>query len=176
MLEEEVILVNEFDEVQGYIPKLEAHQKGLLHRAFSVFVFNDNGELLLQKRADDKYHSPGLWSNTCCSHPRKDEITHHAALRRLQEEMGIQTSLQFLYSFIYNEPLGNGLFEHEFDHVFVGRSSIEPIVNSEEVSSWKYISIPRLVEDVKQHPEQYTIWFRISLPVILKKLNTLNNI
>lgn len=169
---EQVILVNEFDEAIGQMGKFEAHEKGLLHRAFSVFVFNGKGELLLQQRAKHKYHSAGLWSNTCCSHPRLNESCADAANRRLQEEMGIQSSLHFLYAFMYNEPMENGLIEHEFDHVFIGISDDTPMINHEEVASWKYISVEELIKDINQNPDSYTIWFRISMPFILKQIQS----
>lgn len=168
-----VILVNEQDEVMGSMPKLEAHQKGLLHRAISVFIFNSKQELLLQQRALDKYHSAGLWSNTCCSHPMIEEDSLSAAHRRLEEEMGMNATLTLIHSFRYHEPLDNGLTEHEFDHVFVGITDEEPHLNRAEVADWKYISIDELHHDMNDFPERYTIWFRIILPTILEKITHL---
>jgi isopentenyl-diphosphate delta-isomerase len=165
-----VILVNENDEEIGTIPKLEAHEKGLLHRAFSVFIFNTQGELLLQQRASDKYHSAGLWSNTCCSHPKALEPTFLAANRRLKEEMGIETELDFLHSFIYNEQLENGLIEHEFDHIFYGISDELPQINKEEVADYKYVNTTDLLKDIKSNREKYSIWFRISIEKVLDKM------
>ncbi len=161
MKEEKVILVNEKDEPIGLMEKMEAHQKALLHRAFSVFVFNDKNEVLLQKRAANKYHSPGLWTNTCCSHPREGETVLEAGKRRLQEEMGFQTSLKETTSFIYKAPFDNGLTEHEYDHVLVGHYKGEPQINLAEVADWKWITLTDLQLDIKEHPESYTAWFKI---------------
>jgi len=169
MINEFVILVNEQDEETGLMQKLEAHQKGLLHRAFSIFLFNTHGELLLQQRAMDKYHSAGLWSNTCCSHPIKGEEILQAAHRRLQEEMGMQADLIPLYTFIYHAPLENGLTEYEFDHVFIGISNQAPVINSEEVLDWKYMSPERLLTDMESNPAEYTVWFKMSVRTVLEK-------
>jgi isopentenyl-diphosphate delta-isomerase len=163
MNEEQVILVDEFDKPIGSMGKLEVHQKGLLHRAFSVFIFNDKGELLLQRRALSKYHSAGLWTNTCCSHPNPNEETLAAANRRLKEEMGMDTILIHKTSFIYKTPFDNGLTEHEFDHVFIGQSNENPIINPEEVDSFKWLSLEKLKEEIKKDPENFTTWFRIAL-------------
>jgi isopentenyl-diphosphate delta-isomerase len=171
-MEDHVILVNENDEQIGTMPKLEVHEKGILHRAFSVFLFNKKNELLIQQRALTKYHSAGLWSNTCCSHPRENENTQAAALRRLQEEMGIKSPINFLHSFIYHEEMENGLIEHEYDHIFIGRFNEMPIINESEVSHWKYISIPDLLDEMNMNPENFTIWFRICLPTVLEKLSS----
>lgn len=159
--EEQVLLVNENDEVLGTMGKMEAHEKALLHRAFSVFVLNDKGEVMLQQRAAHKYHSPGLWTNTCCSHQRKDESNIEAGKRRLQEEMGFSTDLKELFSFIYKAPFDNGLTEHEFDHVMVGHYEDDPDPNPEEVSHWKWMSPEHIREDMDQNPKTYTAWFRI---------------
>ena len=140
-MEEQVILVNEKDEPIGLMGKMEAHEKGLLHRAFSVFVFNSKQEVLLQQRAACKYHSPNLWTNTCCSHPRAGETNQQAGERRLQEEMGLQVPLREVFSFIYKAPFDNGLTEHEYDHVLVGYSDAQPQINPEEVASWKWLSL-----------------------------------
>ena len=160
-MEEQVILVNEKDEPIGLMGKMEAHEKGLLHRAFSVFIFNSKQEVLLQQRAACKYHSPNLWTNTCCSHPRAGETNQQAGERRLQEEMGLQVPLQEVFSFIYKAPFDNGLTEHEYDHVLVGYSDAQPQINPEEVVSWKWLSLEAIKEDILQAPERYTAWFKI---------------
>lgn len=160
-MEEQVILVNEKDEPIGLMGKMEAHEKGLLHRAFSVFVFNSKQEVLLQQRAACKYHSPNLWTNTCCSHPRAGETNQQAGERRLQEEMGLQVPLQEVFSFIYKAPFDNGLTEHEYDHVLIGYSDVQPQINPEEVASWKWLSLEAIKEDILQAPERYTAWFKI---------------
>lgn len=141
--------------------KMEAHYKGVLHRAFSVILLNSKGELLLQKRAAGKYHSAGLWTNTCCSHPRPGEDNIDAAKRRLQEEMGIDCDLTEAFSFTYKADLGEGLFEHEFDHVFTGSFSGKPDINPEEVADWLYMAPEMIALDLKEHPEEYTYWFKI---------------
>ena len=161
MKEEQVILVNEKDEQIGLMPKMEAHEKALLHRAFSVFVFNDKNQLMIQQRAKGKYHSPGLWTNTCCSHQREGESNIEAGKRRLQEEMGFTTELKDTISFIYKAPFDNGLTEHEFDHILVGRYNDEPDFNREEVSDYKWVSLQELKLDMKQNPQVYTEWFKI---------------
>lgn len=158
---EQVILVDEQDRETGQMEKLEAHQKALLHRAISVFVFNSKGEMLLQQRALHKYHSAGLWSNTCCSHPRPGEANEAAATRRLREEMGLQGSLKHRFAFIYQVELEKGLSEHEYDHVFVGYSDTEPRINPEEVMAYRWIGLEELREELNQHPEQFTFWFRL---------------
>lgn len=163
MMDDQVILVNEKDEPMGIMDKLEAHQKGLLHRAFSIFIFNDTGELLLQRRAKEKYHSPGLWTNTCCSHPRPEESTLYAAKRRLKEEMGIETSLEKKFDFIYRVQLDNNLIEYEFDHVFTGQYNGMPIVNLNEVSEYKWVSIHELKSGIGKHPEKYSEWLKIAI-------------
>jgi isopentenyl-diphosphate Delta-isomerase len=161
MNEEKVILVNEQDEQIGLMPKMEAHEKALLHRAFSVFVFNDNDELMLQQRALDKYHSPGLWANTCCSHQRNGETNIAAGKRRLKEEMGFVTDLQESISFIYKAPFDNGLTEHEYDHILLGTYNDAPKINLEEVASWKWMKLEDVKEHMALHPEIYTEWFKI---------------
>lgn len=161
MEEEKVILVNEKDEPIGLMPKMEAHEKGLLHRAFSVFVFNNKNELMLQQRALSKYHSPGLWTNTCCSHQREGESNIVAGKRRLQEEMGFTTDLKDTMAFIYKAPFDNGLTEHEFDHILVGNFNDVPDLNPEEVSAWKWMKLEEVQKDMKNHPERYTEWFKI---------------
>ncbi len=161
MIEEQVILVNKDDEQLGTMPKLEAHKKGVLHRAFSVFITNDKGELLLQQRAASKYHSPLLWANTCCSHQREGESNITAGKRRLQEEMGFVTELKDIFSFIYRAPFDNGLTEHELDHVLVGTYNENPIINPEEVESFKWMTLEAVKVDMVVHPEIYTEWFKI---------------
>lgn len=169
-MNDHVVLVNENDVEIGLMPKLEAHEKGLLHRAFSIFLFNTKGEMLLQQRAFGKYHSEGLWSNTCCSHPFPEEDTSDAAARRLKEEMGIDATLHFLYSFQYEAGLDNGLTEHELDHVFWGITDVEPVINPEEVLDYKYISEAQLREDMAKNPSNYTEWFKICLDDVLEKI------
>lgn len=165
-----LILVNEKDEQIGTYPKHEAHKEALLHRAFSVFIFNSEGELLMQQRAINKYHSGGLWTNTCCSHPLPDEETISAAKRRLQEEMGLTADLKYIFKFQYKAPLDNELFEHEIDHVFIGLSNMTPVINTDEVNSFKYMTLKQIQTDIDQHPENYTIWFRIIFAESLDKL------
>jgi isopentenyl-diphosphate delta-isomerase len=160
-VKEEVVLVDANDIAVGSCEKLEAHRKGLLHRAFSVFIFNDKGELLLQKRAASKYHSAGLWTNTCCGHPRPGEDIVGAAKRRLREEMGIAAELNEVFYFTYNEALGNSLVEHEYDHVFFGTVNAVPQPDPLEASDWKFVSCIQLKEDIITKPEQFTIWFRL---------------
>lgn len=161
MEEEKVILVNENDEQIGLMPKMEAHEKALLHRAFSVFVFNKENELMVQQRALEKYHSPGLWTNTCCSHQREGESNIEAGKRRLQEEMGFTTDLKDTISFIYKAPFDNGLTEHEFDHILVGNFNGEPNLNPEEAHDYKWMSLETLKEDMIENPTMYTEWFKI---------------
>ncbi|THD65649.1 isopentenyl-diphosphate Delta-isomerase [Robertkochia marina] len=162
MKEEKVILVNEQDEPIGTMEKIEAHEKALLHRAFSVFVFNDKGETMIQQRALHKYHSPGLWTNTCCSHQRVGESNIEAGKRRLMEEMGFTVNdLEEVFSFIYKAPFDNGLTEHELDHVMVGKYNGEPDINPDEVASWKWVTLESIKEGMQKNPEQYTAWFKI---------------
>jgi isopentenyl-diphosphate delta-isomerase len=161
MKEEEVILVNELDEPIGLMPKLEAHQKAVLHRAFSVFVLNDQNEIMLQQRAHHKYHSPLLWTNTCCSHQRNGETNIEAGSRRLFEEMGFQTDLKELFHFIYKAPFDNGLTEHELDHVMIGYYNGSPNINSEEVEDWKWMKIEDVKTDMVVNAAIYTVWFKI---------------
>ena len=156
----DVVLVDENDQVLGTMEKLKAHQEGKLHRAFSVIIFNDKGEMLIHKRASDKYHCGGMWTNACCSHPRIDEDTKDAALRRMQEEMGFTTSIDYIGKFIYRTEFENGLTEHELDHVFVGKFNGKPIPNPEEVEDYRYIAIDELKKEIKSLPEQYTVWFK----------------
>lgn len=172
---EQVILVNPQDEPIGVMEKMEAHQKGLLHRAFSVFVFNKKGEMLLQQRAKEKYHSGGLWTNTCCSHPAPGESTDAAALRRLQEEMGFQTPLKEGFSFMYKTTFDNGLTEHEIDHVFIGEyeDAIEP--NTAEVEHYEYRTMDSIRDAIQHTPQFFTSWFKIAFPVLETYLVTRAN-
>ena len=156
-----MILVNEDDEPIGLMPKMEAHEKAVLHRAFSVFVMNDKGEIMLQQRAGHKYHSPLLWTNTCCSHQRDGETNIEAGKRRLMEEMGFETELKEVFSFIYKAPFDNGLTEHELDHVMVGKFNDPPNINPEEVANWKWMLPLDVKEGMTKHPDQYTEWFKI---------------
>ncbi|PHR68880.1 MAG: isopentenyl-diphosphate delta-isomerase [Lutibacter sp.] len=161
MTEEHVILVDKNDKQIGLMPKMEAHEKALLHRAFSVFVFNDDGELMLQQRAAEKYHSPLLWTNTCCSHQRDGETSLEAGKRRLQEEMGFECDLKEVFSFIYQAPFDNGLTEHELDHVMVGHFNDNPKVNKEEVQDFKWMTLQEVKVDMEFNPDNYTAWFQI---------------
>jgi len=161
MKEELVILVNENDEQIGLMPKMEAHEKAMLHRAFSVFVFNDKNQLMLQQRAANKYHSPMLWTNTCCSHQRDGESNLAAGIRRLKEEMGFVCELEEKTSFIYKAPFDNGLTEHELDHIMVGYYNKDPKINREEVESFKYMTVDEIKQDMALQPEIYTEWFKI---------------
>ncbi len=168
-MQERVILVDPMDREIGTEEKLKAHREGKLHRAFSVFVFNTSGELLLQKRSETKYHSGGLWTNTCCSHPRPGESHDCAARRRLYEEMGFDCELTGLFSFIYHARLENNLFEHELDHVFVGHYDGQPVPNSDEVDDWKWMDIDGLKRDIGESPEHYTCWFKLILNRVVKQ-------
>ncbi|MFL2610927.1 MAG: isopentenyl-diphosphate Delta-isomerase [Flavobacteriaceae bacterium] len=161
MNEEKVILVDKEDFQLGLMPKMEAHRKGVLHRAFSVFIFNTSNSLLLQKRSKLKYHSPGLWTNTCCSHQRDGENTIEAAKRRLNEEMGFNVDIKEIFSFIYKANLKNDLIEHEFDHVLVGHTDLNPNINITEVEDWKWVDLSFLEQDLDRNPNIYTEWFKI---------------
>ncbi len=158
---EYVILVDEQDRERGTMEKMEAHVKGELHRAISVLVFNSKGEMLIQKRADCKYHSAGLWTNACCSHPRPGEKIEDAAQRRLEEEMGISLFPEKAYSFIYRAELDSGLIEYELDHVLTVLYDGEPVLNTEEAQDWRYISIPELKSLIGTNPDDFTIWFKL---------------
>jgi isopentenyl-diphosphate delta-isomerase len=158
---EEVILVSPQDEEIGYMEKMEAHQLGLLHRAFSVFLFNSKGEMLLQKRAISKYHSGGLWTNACCSHPRKGETIEQAASRRTREELGCEPELQKIHSFIYKAALDNNLTEYEFDHVLFGNYEGEINLNVDEVSEIVYLPIQQIRQEMNEQPDKFTVWFKI---------------
>jgi len=172
MNEEQVILVNENDEQIGLMPKMEAHEKAVLHRAFSVFIFNSNNELMLQQRAAHKYHSPLLWTNTCCSHQRDGESNIEAGTRRLQEEMGFTTALKETTSFIYKAPFDNGLTEHELDHIMVGYYEQAPVINPDEVEDWKWMPLEDVRTDISAQPELYTAWFKIIFEKFYEHINT----
>lgn len=165
-INEYITLVDENDVQWGKIEKIQAHQKGLLHRAFSIFIFNSEGELLMQQRSFDKYHSGGLWTNTCCSHPHFEESLNFAADRRLMEEMGLACELTYGFNFIYRAELDNGLIEHELDHVFFGKSDELPTLNEKEVNDWKYVNLQTLAQDIKANPDQYTAWLKICFPMV----------
>ncbi|MBF8151094.1 isopentenyl-diphosphate Delta-isomerase [Winogradskyella sp. F6397] len=174
MREEQVILVDENDNKIGLMPKMEAHEKALLHRAFSVFVFNDKNELMLQQRALHKYHTPGLWTNTCCSHQRDGESNLEAGKRRLQEEMGFVTDLEEKTSFVYKAPFDNGLTEHEYDHIMVGYYNAAPNINPDEVASWKWMSLEAVKTDIAENPQIYTAWFKIIFEKFYEFINVNN--
>lgn len=161
MGEEKVILVDVNDNPIGLMNKLEAHEKALLHRAFSVFVLNDKNQLMLQQRAHHKYHSPLLWTNTCCSHQRENETNLEAGTRRLREEMGFETDLKEMFHFIYKAPFDNGLTEHELDHVMIGYYNDVPKINLDEVENWKWMAIDEVQKDILENPNDYTVWFKI---------------
>jgi len=165
---EQIILVDECDRPQGLMEKMEAHEKGILHRAFSVFIFSSSGDLLLQKRALSKYHSGGLWTNTCCSHPRANESNLEAANRRLYEEMGMTCALTYGFNFTYKAIFDDGLIEHEFDHVFFGVTDESPNINTEEVEDYAYVSLEKLRKDILMKPENFTPWLRICLDKVAK--------
>lgn len=162
-MEEQVVVVSENDEILGLMEKMEAHENGILHRAFSVFLFNDKGEMLLQKRASGKYHSPNQWTNAVCSHPKIDETYLEGAQRRLNEELGITANLTEKFSFIYKADVGQNLWEHELDHVFTGNYEGNFALNEEEVSEIRYISMQQLDAEMNENPEKFTEWFKIIL-------------
>jgi isopentenyl-diphosphate delta-isomerase len=167
---EYVVLVDEHDNELGLMEKLQAHREGKLHRAISVFIFNSQKELLLQKRADEKYHSGGLWTNTCCSHPFPNEEPAKAAVRRLQEEMGLHANLQHVFNFFYQANVENGLTEHEFDHIYFGFSDEIPAANPSEVSAWKYANMQEIEQEMQQNPQEFTIWFKLIFQKIKDQL------
>lgn len=167
----EIILVDENDKAIGYGEKMQVHKEGKLHRCFSILIFNDKKEMLLQKRAEDKYHCGGLWTNACCSHPYKGEDIEKSALKRLNEEMGFTCDLKEIFSFTYKVEFDNGLTEHEFDHVFIGTYNSDPIINTEEVSEFKWINLDDLAMDIKNNHLKYSEWFKIMLDKLLLKIN-----
>ena len=158
---EHVILVDTKDNAIGTMEKMEAHKKGVLHRAFSILLFDQSGRALLQKRSQNKYHSSGLWTNTCCSHPLPGESLEEATRRRLNEEMGIEMQPTFSYTFIYKAHLDQDLIEHELDHVFVGTFNGSPTINKKEVEDWKYVDLHWLKQDIQENPAFYTVWFKL---------------
>jgi len=166
-LKQEVILVNERDEATGSMEKMEAHRRALLHRAFSIFIFNSKGEMLLQQRADNKYHSAGLWTNACCSHPAPGERVEDAASRRLKEELGFTAPLQKAFTFIYKAGFSNGLTEHEYDHVFVGTYDGSIYPDKHEVKDFIFKPLPEVSEAMATQPEKFTPWFLIAFPQLL---------
>jgi len=168
MSEEKVVLVDKDDNQIGLMPKMEAHQKGLLHRAFSVFLLNSDNQILLQKRSSKKYHSGGLWTNTCCSHPRDGENIINAGKRRLSEEMGINTDLIEAFKFTYKAKLENGLTEHEYDHVLIGKYNGNPILNEDEAEDYKWVSLEEVKKDIKKNEKDYTVWFIIAFDYFYK--------
>lgn len=173
-MKEEVILVNENDEVTGVAEKLATHSRGALHRAFSIFIFNSLGQLLLQKRTASKYHSKGLWSNTCCGHPRPGESTETASRRRLHEEMGFDCELRKVFEFTYYAELDDGLFEHEYDHVLVGQFDGDPNPSRDEVDAWRWVDLAALKLDMKESPEDFTCWFKLALDPLCRYVTSTN--
>jgi isopentenyl-diphosphate Delta-isomerase len=171
MKETEVILVNEEDQPVGTMEKMEVHQQGLLHRAFSVFIFDRQGNMLLQKRAAGKYHGAGLWTNACCSHPYPGESTESAAERRLFEELGFNTPLKKAFEFVYKAKVENDLTEHEYDHVFIGTYEGEINPDEEEVSDFRYVSISQIKKELEEQPGTFTSWFKIAFPRVLSSFN-----
>ena len=171
-MEEQVVLVDEKDNKVGLMPKMEAHEKAILHRAFSVFIFNKKGELMLQQRAASKYHSPLLWTNTCCSHQRDGETNLQAGKRRLTEEMGFTTDLKEVFSFIYKAPFDNGLTEHELDHVMIGYFDENPNLNKEEAEAFKWMTLENVKKDIDNNPSTYTEWFKIIFDKSYHKLKS----
>ncbi len=168
MSEEKVVLVDKDDNQIGLMPKMEAHQKGILHRAFSIFLLNSENQILLQKRSSNKYHSGGLWTNTCCSHPRDGENIINAGKRRLSEEMGINTDLIETFKFTYKAKLENGLTEHEYDHVLIGKYNGNPILNEDEAEDYKWVSLEEVKKDIKKNEKDYTVWFIIAFDYFYK--------
>src|SRR5690242_10595043 len=171
---EEVVLVDEHDNAVGVMEKMQAHREGKLHRAFSIFIFNDKGEMLLQQRAFNKYHSAGLWTNACCSHPKPDETTETAATRRLNEELGFETALEKLFNFTYKASFENGLTEYEFDYVFSGIYNGEIKMNTAEVHDFCYRSIVEIESNLQTHPQKFTEWFKIAFPLVKKSLSEIH--
>ncbi len=175
MNEGKVILVDKNDKEVGIGEKIKTHKEGKLHRAFSIFVFNSKSELLLQKRTKSKYHSGGLWTNTCCSHPIPGESVEETAHRRLKEEMGFDCNLKEIFSFTYKVKFENNLFENEYDHVFIGNFDGKPNPNPEEVDDWKWINLEKLKNDIRENPDRYTYWLKTSIDKIISYLDKTNN-
>ncbi|HLN53214.1 MAG TPA: isopentenyl-diphosphate Delta-isomerase [Lentimicrobium sp.] len=167
-MEDLVILVDQDDNETGVMEKMQAHKEAVLHRAFSIFIFNSKGELMLQQRALNKYHSPGLWTNTCCSHPRPGEKTIDAAHRRLVEEMGFDCTFNEAFSFVYKAPFENKLTEHEYDHVFIGICDTIPSLNKDEVNSYRMATLNQVSAEMDNNPELFTVWFRIAFDRVKK--------
>lgn len=174
-MEDLLVLVDENDNELGVMEKLSIHRSGMLHRAFSLFIFNSRSELLLQQRAADKYHSAGLWSNSCCSHPRYGESVPYALSRRLKEEMGIECAAHFKFSFIYKVDFNNGLTEHEFDHVYFGMTDQKPLPDEREVQAWRYVRMNELEEEIRHKPERFSEWMKICLPQVKAHFQKENN-
>ncbi len=166
---EKVILVDKDDKEIGIGKKIKTHKEGKLHRCFSAFIFNSKNELLLQRRARSKYHSGGLWTNTCCSHPRPNEPTEKSVHRRLKEEMGFDCEVKEIFSFIYKVKFDNGLWEHEYDHVFFGKFDGEPKPNPEEVDEWKWVGLEKLKKDIQENPDNYTYWLKKSIDKVISE-------
>jgi len=169
-MEEKVILVDEEDQEIGTEEKMKAHQEKMLHRSFSILIYNSKKQLLLQKRAEEKYHTGGLWTNTCCSHPRPEEKLSEAVHRRLKEEKGFDCELKELFSFQYIAEFDNGLTEHEFNHVFIGKFDGEPDHDPSEVDEWKWMTNEEVIADIKANPDKYTPWFKIIMKEYLEEL------
>lgn len=172
-MKEIIIQVDKNDREIGPVEKMEAHRKAILHRAFSILVFNSKNELLLHKRASEKYHSPNLWTNTCCSHPRFNESLNNAVYRRLQEEMGFTCELKEIFSFIYKIEFEDDLFEHEFDHVFIGSYEGEINPNTEEVSDYKWLTLEDIEKDISINSNDYTFWFKRLMPEVIEYFKTI---
>lgn len=168
---EQVTLVDTEDQQIGIMEKMEAHREAVLHRAFSVFIFNRKGDMLLQQRAVQKYHSGGLWTNACCSHPRPGEGTLAAAKRRLHEELGFTTPLEKAFDFIYKAVLDNNLTEHELDHVFIGEYNGSIVPDEMEVKDYCFKSLESIIESMELQPQKYTAWFHIALPKVIEWMN-----
>ncbi|NQU99744.1 MAG: isopentenyl-diphosphate Delta-isomerase [Parcubacteria group bacterium] len=171
-MKNDIILVNENNKKIGEGEKMDVHEKGLLHRAFSIFIFNNKNELMLQKRAATKYHSPNLWSNTCCSHPKPSEKTKDGAERRIEEEMGFKCELEELLSFTYKVGFSNGLVENEYDHIFMGEHKDKPRLNLEEASDWKWVDLEDLEKDMHKNPENYTHWLKLCLNKLITAVSS----
>ena len=169
--EEQVVLVDREDREVGAMPKLKAHELGVLHRAFSIFLFDTDGNVMLQQRAAGKYHSALLWTNACCSHPRPGEPISDAAVRRLQEELGMDCPVSWLFSFTYRTEFDGGLVEHEIDHVFYGTTDKKPVLNADEVAGIRYAAPAQVLEEMERHPEEFTSWFRISARRVFEELD-----